>query len=152
MTSPTPSSISSSTPTKRARIKRFYWIQFEGYLPANTHTYKYTPTKVVNIGGFDFIADAYPRSLKGPLGRPDSDGNRARAFLASKGFKSAGTEILSQRLVHLVDEAKRNELMIIYVEDLTDTGLSASDLSEGGAARARWPEISRACSIARRKI
>ena len=126
---------------KEGRIKRFYWIQFEGYLPANTHTYKYTPTKVINIGGFDFIADAYPRSLKGNLGRPDSDGNRARAFLASKGFKMAGTEILSQRLVHLVDEAKRNELMIIYIEDLGDTGLNAADLSEGGSARARWPEI-----------
>jgi len=127
---------------KEGRIKRFYWIQFEGYLPANTNTYKYTPTKVVNIGGFDFIADAYPRSLKGNLGRPDSDGNRARAFLVGKGFKMAGTEILSQRLVHLVDEAKRNELMIIYIEDLSDIGLSAADLSEGGSARARWPEIS----------
>ena len=53
-----------------------------------------------------------------------------------------GTELISQRLVHLVDEAKRNELMIIYVEDLTGTGLTAADLSEGGSARARWPEIS----------
>ena len=23
---------------KEGRIKRFYWVQFEGYLPANTHT------------------------------------------------------------------------------------------------------------------
>ena len=53
----------------------------------------------------------------------------------------AGTEIISQRLVHLVDEAKRNELMIIYTEDLSDTGLTAADLNEGGSARARWNEI-----------
>ena len=126
---------------KDGRVKRFFWIQFEGYLPTNTHAYDYKLTKVVNVGGFDFIADAYARSLKGDLGRPDSDGNRARAYLANKGFRMAGTEIISQRLVHLVDEAKRNELMIIYTEDLSDTGLTAADLNAGGSARTRWNEI-----------
>jgi hypothetical protein len=32
--------------------------------------------------------------------------------------------------------------MIIYAEDLTANGLTAADLNEGGAARARWPEVS----------
>ena len=127
---------------KDGRMKRFFWVQFEGYLPTNTNSYNYKSPKIVNAGGFDFFADVYPRSLKGDLGRPDSDGNRARAFLTAKGFKMIGTEFMSQRLVHMVDQAKRNELMIIYVEDLSETGLTAADLSEGGSARARWPEIS----------
>jgi hypothetical protein len=127
---------------KDGRMKRFFWVQFEGYLPTNTHSYNYKSPRIVNAGGFDFFADDYPRSLKGDLGRPDSDGNRARAFLTAKGFKMIGTEFISQRLVHMVDQAKRNELMIIYIEDLSDTGLTAADLSEGGSARARWPEIS----------
>ena|SRR5688572_4197938 len=127
---------------KDGRMKRFYWVQFEGYLPTNTHSYNYKSPKVVNAGGLDFFADANVRSLTGNLGRPDSDGARARAFFEKKGLRMLGTELISQRLVHLVDEAKRNELMIIYVEDLTGTGLTATDLSEGGSARARWPEIS----------
>lgn len=127
---------------KDGRVKRFYWIQFEGYLPTNTNSYNYKSPKTVQAGGFDFFADVYARSLTGDMGRPDSDGNRARAFLSAKGFKLAGTEVVYQRLVHLVDEAKRNELMIIYTEDLTETGLKAADLNEGGSARARWPEIS----------
>ena len=52
-------------------------------------------------------------------GRPDSDGNRARAFLGTKGYRLGSDEVMSQRLVHLIDEAKRNELMIIYLEDLS---------------------------------
>jgi len=128
---------------KEGRVKRFFWIQFEGYLPTNTYSYKYKLTEVVNADGFDFIADAYPRSLKGDLGRPDSDGNRARTFLAGKGFRMAGTEIISQRLVHLVDAEKRNELMIIYTEDLSDTGLTAADLNEGGSAHDRWNDVAR---------
>lgn len=128
---------------KQGRIKRFYWVQFEGYLPSNNHVYDYKVTKSVNIGGLDFIADAYPRNIKGNLGRPDSDGNRARAFLKSKGYQMASDDVLSQRLVYMVDEAKRNELMIIYTEDLSGMKLTAADFNAGGKAAARFDEISK---------
>ena len=82
---------------KDGRIKRMYWIQFEGYLPSNTHTYDYKSSKTVNIGGLDFFADAYARNIKGNPGRPDSDGNRGRAFLESKGYRLGSDEVLSQR-------------------------------------------------------
>ena len=127
---------------KEGRVKRMYWVQFEGYLPGSTHTYRYKVNKTANIGGLEFIADAYARNLKGNPGRPDSDGARARAFLEGKGYRMASDDVLSQRLVHLVDEAKRNELMIIYMEDLGEMRLTAADLAEGGRAAARWDEIS----------
>ena len=127
---------------KEGRVKRMYWVQFEGYLPSNTHTYRYKVNKTANIGGLEFVADAYARNIKGNPGRPDSDSARARAFLESKGYRMASDDVLSQRLVHLVDEAKRNELMIIYLEDLSGMGLTAADLAEGGRAAARWDEIS----------
>jgi hypothetical protein len=125
----------------KRRIKRFYWVQFEGYLPNNTHTYNYKVNRSVNIGGFDFIADAYPRNIKVDPGRAASDGGRAREFLTSKGYRLRGDDLLSQRLVYMVDEAKRNELMIIYIEDLSGTGLTAADLSPGGRAAGRWDEV-----------
>jgi hypothetical protein len=127
---------------RNGRIKRFYWIQFEGYLPDNTHTYNYKSTKLVKIGGVEFIVDAFAWSLKGKDPRPDSDGSRARAFLLAKGFQMASTEVIAQRLVYMVDQEKRNELMVIYAEDLSGTGLTAEDLSERGSARARWSEMS----------
>ncbi|HKS40174.1 MAG TPA: hypothetical protein VJX74_06135 [Blastocatellia bacterium] len=127
---------------KQGRIKRMYWVQFEGYLPSNTHAYRYKVNKSVNIGGLDFIADAYARNVKANPGRPDSDGSRARTFLEGKGYHLASDDVLSQRLVHLIDEAKRNELMIIYMEDLSGMGLTANDLAPNGSAIARWDEIS----------
>ena len=42
---------------------------------------------------------------------------------------------------HLLDEQKRKELMIIYTEDLAQTGFSAADLQKGGKAYDRWPAI-----------
>jgi hypothetical protein len=64
------------------------------------------------------------------------------ASLEDKGYRMASDDVLSQRLVHLVDETKRDELMIIYMEDLSGIGLTASDLAEGGRAAAQWDEIS----------
>ena len=55
----------------------------------------------------------------------------------------ASDEVLMQRLVHLTDETKRNELMIIYMEALSGLGVTAGDLGEGGSAAGRWNEISR---------
>ena len=129
---------------KDGRVKRMYWVQFEGYLPSNTHSYDYKATKTVNLGGFDFIADAYARNLKENPGRADSDGSKAREFLVGKGYRLGSDEVLSQRLVHLVDDAKRNELMIIYVEDLSPMNLTAADLGKGGKAADQWNEISAA--------
>jgi len=128
---------------EQGRVKRFYWVQFEGYLPNNTHAYDYKSKKVVDLAGLDFVADAFPRNIKANPGRSDSDGSRARAFLEGKGYRLASDDILSQRLVHLVDKAKRNELMIIYIETLGGTGLTAADLSPGGKAAARWNEIAK---------
>jgi hypothetical protein len=128
---------------KEGRIKRLYWIQFEGYLPSNTHTYRYKANKTVDIGGLTFIADAFARNIKVNTGRPDSDGSRAQTFLQSKGYRMASDEMLMQRLVHLTDESKRNELMIIYMEDLSGMGLTAADLARDGKSAARWDEISK---------
>lgn len=123
------------------RIKRFYWIQFEGYLPGNTHTYNYESNKVVKIGHLNFFADAYARNTKTAPSRAGSDGSRARDFLKEKGF-TIGDEIIFQRLVHLTDNTKRNELMIIYLEDLSMLGMTAAELAPGGAKAASWETIS----------
>jgi hypothetical protein len=94
-------------PTGDGRIKRMYWVQFEGYLPTNTSSYTYKGSKQVNIGGLDFFADAYARNIKVTPGRPDGDGARGRAFLETKGLKLGSDETLSLRLLHYIGEKKR---------------------------------------------
>jgi hypothetical protein len=125
------------------KIKQLYWVQFEGYLPSNTHTYRYPVKKTVQLGGLEFIADAYARNTKAAKDRPGSDGSRARTFLEGKGYRFAGDDTLSQRLVHLVDAAKRDELMVIYLEDLGRLGFTAADLAPGGRAADQWDEVAR---------
>ena len=35
---------------REGRVKRMYWVQFEGYLPTNTNVYRYKVSKTANIG------------------------------------------------------------------------------------------------------
>jgi hypothetical protein len=130
---------------REGRVRRLYWVQFEGYLPSNTHAYDYSGVKErVNLGGLDFVTDAVAVNIAQVRAqRPDSDGAKARAFLESKGYRVAGNDFMWRRLVHLTDATRRDELMIIYLEDLGGTGLTAADLTGDGSATARWPEISR---------
>jgi hypothetical protein len=119
-----------------------YWVQFEGYLPDNKHSYTYKGPKSVDIGGFDFIADTYARNIRANPGRPDSDGALGRNFLAQNGYRFASDEIISQRFLHFIGEDKRNELMIIYLEDMSALGLTSKDVAAGGKAADEFGKIS----------
>src|SRR5262245_5339019 len=55
----------------QGRIQRLYWVQFEGYLPSNDHTYRYRSTQTAKIGGLEFFADAIARNINANPGRPD---------------------------------------------------------------------------------
>nr|AIA13470.1 Unknown Function [uncultured bacterium] len=116
------------------RIKRMFMVQFEGYLPDNTHTYNYDLSNTLELGGVEFMQDTAVANV--PTFRkqyPDSDAGRAAAFLEGKGYQLESEDIVYQRFIRLVDEARRNELLIIYYENLGGTGFTAADLSEKGS-------------------
>ncbi len=118
-------------------IKRLFMVQFEGYLPTNTHTYNYQIKETVKLGGLDFMYDTQVANVPNFRKQyPDSDAGRAAAFLEGKGYQLEGMDLVFQRYIRLVDESRRSELLIIYYESLKGTGLTAADLSEGGRAAA----------------
>lgn len=125
-----------------SRIKRLLWVQYEGYHPSNTNTYTYRDSTIAHSG------QSWHRrigAIKAPEtdSRPGSDGARMREFLRSKGW-TMGPELIMERLVWILDSPARNELMLIYMEDLGDQGLTAADVNEGGKARDRWPAVAAA--------
>ena len=122
-------------------VERLYWVQFEGYLPTKPElAHQYDSPRHVQIGGLDFFVDTWVKSNDARQKR-GSDGERIRALIRAKGYKlPAG--MMCVRLVHLLDEQKRKELMIIYGEDVSPTGYTAADLDNGGKAHNdRWPAI-----------
>ena len=121
-------------------VQRLYWVQFEGYLPSKPDlAHQYDSPRHTSIGGLDFYVDTWVRS-KDEQTQQGSDRQHIEELIRSKGFAMpAGMMYL--RLVYLLDERKRKELMIIYGEDLRSTGFGAADLSQGGKAFGQWPAI-----------
>ena len=123
-------------------IQRLYWVQFESYVPEKpTLKHEYNSPRHTDIGGMDFYVDTWVRA-KAEQMRPGSDREHIEALLRAKGYQMP-VNMMYVRLVHLLDEQKRKELMIIYGEDLKPTGFTAAELKEGGNAHDRWPKIDR---------
>jgi hypothetical protein len=107
-----------SSPAHTGQIERFYWVQFEHYLPTNNHTYSYPPERTTDIGGLQFIYDVSTFSNYGGAVRdPRSDGAAAAALVA-KHKLALPARIAQVRMFHLPSADRRSELMIIYGEAL----------------------------------
>ena len=121
-------------------VQRLYWIQFEDYLPSKPDLHHhYDSPRRMTISGFRFYVDTWVKRTNDNI-TAGSDEDHIMALILSRGYKMPAG-MMSVRLVHLLDEQKRKELMIIYSEDLAPTGFTAADLQPGGKAHDRWPVI-----------
>jgi len=127
---------------EQQRIKRMCIVQFEGYLPSVNATYDYPATKTVELAGHSYIIEAQVvPSVSAVLQKnPQSVAARAVSFLEGKGYR-AGEAVLFQRFVRVVDEFKRNEFILLYIEDLSGIGFTATDFAEGGRAFSQKEKI-----------
>ena len=112
---------------KNGQIRRMYMVQFEGYLPNVSATYDYAVTETVTLHGQTYIAnsDSVPNVSALLKQEPESDAARAVAFLTNKGFHLPES-LQYRRFVRLVDAAKRNELILIYIEVANATTSAAT--------------------------
>jgi hypothetical protein len=121
-------------------VRRFYWVQFEGYLPTKPELHhRYDSPRHANIGGLDFYVDT-AMSVSDEKTTPGSDSEHIRALIDGHGYKRPA-QTMYVRFVYLLDEEKRKELMIIYSEDLAPTGFAVADLEKGGKAYQQWAGI-----------
>jgi hypothetical protein len=108
-------------------LRRMYMVQFESFLPNSAGTYNYSITKTVRLAGQSYMVDAEVVPNVSAVIKQDaqSDVARAASFLELKGHR-IGAGIRFQRFVRLVDETKRSEFILLYVEDAKGAGLDAA--------------------------
>lgn len=127
----------------KKRVKRLYWIQFEGYTPQQPDLrYNYADPRKEVIAGMKFFVRAGfgATSEVPPTG---SDTEAVQKMLRTAGY-ALPDEMMNVRLVHLLDDQRRKELMLIYAEDLQLAGLSAMQLSREDANPDQWAEVANA--------
>ena len=112
-------------------VERFYWIQFEHFLPSNKKTYDYQPDRTTDIGGLRFIYDvkSWPDYAANQAEDPDSDGADMARLLDEHNLVFP-KKTVRVRMFHLPTPNRRTELMIIYGEALPED--SGVPVREGG--------------------
>ena len=119
------------------RIKRLYWLQFEGKPAGSGRPYTYSSDPTIKFGGQEFRTNLRYYPTSGFAGRRGSDGDRAQQLLEREGY-TLGTALMRVRLVWLLGQPAWNELMIIYLEDLGDHGLTVDLLRSDPE---RWEQV-----------
>lgn len=127
--------------------ERIYWFQFEGVRADNDHIYDYGDEPwCVEIDGRAFHAgpNHYPRTELTEA----SEGSDSRTVVEL--IRAAGAELpdalVRVRLVHL-DETARNELLILYLEDVKALGTTLDRLDADEAHRDRVFETLRSRAV-----
>jgi hypothetical protein len=123
------------------RVRRLYWVQFEGYLPKfpdfryEVHP-AYTP---VRMSGLPFHQRArFGQSTDAP--KAGSDADRALTLLKEKGY-TFPAETVNVTYKHFFDHM-RKELMLTVIEDMTLSGTTFAQLEKDGAVvQSAWAPI-----------
>ena len=111
-------------PGSDGTAQKFYWVQFEHFLPTNNRTYGYPSQKPVSIGGLPFTYDVRSFSDYRAMqeSEPGSDGAAIISLLATHNLKFP-TKAARLRLIHLPTSDLRTELMVIYGEAISSDGI-----------------------------
>ncbi len=128
------------------RIRRFYWIQFESYLPSRPdarYDYGESDRRMDLWGATAWVRPSLADSARQV--RAGSDTERFRAILTRAGY-TAPPHLLAVRIVRMLDDPQgtgfgRRELMLIYAEDLAASGRTVDQVTTGGRPDARFEAL-----------
>ncbi len=128
------------------QVRRLFWIQFERYLPSRPDlSFDYSANRRMVVDGSVTWVRAVPRDTSLPA-RAGSDRDRVLSLLGRAGY-SLPAAMMDVRMVQVLDDPSgtgkgREELMIIYAEDLASTGATLSDLGDGSGGNEAWTRLS----------
>ena len=125
------------------RVNRLFIVQFEGFLPGIDDEYRYNLSQSPIVAGYPFRSNGYAFDLhRSVSANPTSESADTKRFLEASDLK-APKQWMMWRSLTVTDEAKRNEMIIFYVEDPAGLALSVSDLYQGGSSTDLWRELQR---------
>ncbi len=122
------------------KINRIFFVQFESSLDGGA--YNYSIAETLALGAHEYMHESHSWHWKAMVEEnPDADYAQVDAFLRDRGYGTPEYAII-ELFVRVLDEAKLNEVLFLYIEDLSYKGLSYSELSDIEKAFEEWTRIS----------
>lgn len=125
------------------RVSRLFIVQFEGFLPGIDDEYRYDLSQSPVVAGYPFRSNGFAFDLiESVAENPTNESADTKRFLEDQGLV-APRQWMMWRSLTVTDEAKRNEMIIFYVEDPASIDMSLSDLYRDGTSTDTWRELQR---------
>ncbi len=114
-------------------IERAWWIQFESYLPSvpsATYDFSETGWPLVQLGE---MALYYRARFGAAYDKPPEGSEAARVIeMVERAGYRFPTETFSAQFHEVVSDDARSEVLVIFIGDLADVGLSVEQIIAGG--------------------
>jgi hypothetical protein len=122
------------------RVRKLFIVQFEAILPDSSETYNYSFADALTIGGHKFKQNTFAFDAREALKKsPPDEGALTTRFLRKKGFVTEN-EIMAARLVNVPDAERKHEMILFYMENVSDTGHALKDFYSGEDRTPFWRE------------
>ncbi|HEY8558899.1 MAG TPA: nuclear transport factor 2 family protein [Pyrinomonadaceae bacterium] len=110
------------------RIERLFIAQFESFLPNAAGSYKFQIVNPTKIGDFDYQTDVGVFNFAERIAaNPGAEAEYTKALLDKNGLR-ADDDFLVARYARVTSDDRRSELILFYLENLNDLGLTRADL------------------------
>ena len=129
--------------TQGRKIKRLFIAQFEAILPESTVTYNYSFKDALTLGSHKFRQNTFAYSNReSKQENPQGEGALTADFLTKKGYVLED-ELMMSRFVTVPDAERKHELILFYVENVSESGRRLQEFYEGDGEALIWQEVSR---------
>jgi hypothetical protein len=132
------------------RVKRYYWIQFEQYLPTRPDAI-YDYSSAVNVRQTIWGKTWWRRARFGSTSEtPQAGSDLERVYgLITKAGYTLPADIINVRMVRFLDDPNdsgkgRKELLLFYAEDMADVGATTNDFITDNKVNAKWAPVEKA--------
>lgn len=125
--------------SKDGRLVRAVIVHFERILPNKSVTFDYPRTKMIQLGGEEYLHQTFPATKQEFWDAPDMV-----SLLKPHGLEVGDLWVMG-RYVRVVDPAKKHEVLIFYLESEELLGKSFPELAKrwqpGAVAEPGWVQL-----------
>ncbi len=125
------------------KVKRMFMAQFEGFLASNDEFYRYRFANATKIGNHKFRQNTYAYSNSESIAmNPEGEAALTFKLLTDKGF-TIEDEMMMSRFVTVAGEERKHELILFYVENVSESGHKLIEFYEDDTETQIWQDISK---------
>ncbi len=123
------------------RAQRLFIAQFESILPGVKGGYSFPSENATRIGQHDYQTQiGFFNFAQTIAANPGAEAEQTKAYLNRNGVQ-VDDDFLVARYARVASEDKRHELILFYLENLRDLGLTRAELEQGGSRASETEKV-----------